>query len=660
MLPSAGTLHTDHPLQPTLTTALTANARTEQLPLQRSSVDRGSHASSLPSLIADFSLEISGASGPFSDIVNGVFERTSEQCCGMSVYRKRDDGDKWLEYSSQALKWNVLDTAHRGQSWGWAAFASRAGIEKCLNVAGWKIYDGTKWVDCPDVRLTLLKSNASLLGSSQSTESQQEQQQQQQQQQKQQKQQLQRNHPSHKRPTSIVMSHRLQHTRTASQALSPTLLPKPSSPPHPPSLPQVGESALLTHEAPAVGPTVMKVHHESDNGVTTSHAIKYNQTSTAADVTSYVVRKMQLLPAAYELVFRSLDIEGNDNAVFKCKNDSLLSDAVASCSGSRGKWWVRLYQASHSELKIENEWLRKELEAVAVRQREACEREQDSNARLREVCQQFEDLKEHVRQNRNSQETTVSYRKEKALLISRVFEKGFFDNSHFQVVRPKIIFLNCVCLRRLLTTYMLQELAFVSWKNVVQKLIRSRMDVTVRWRQKQQYQLRVGFQSWSMLCRVSHDPRLRTALEVASRTQQELRLFQSAATQRFMDAEAAWRNEIEQEQEATKAASQKADNIAEDLQRTQSALEDSLGLLNQVEADKQRLIEYIKEQEQRETERMKHILRDLHRKIDENAGEREVNLQMLMTKDKEMGCLRKEVESLRSQVQLLHTCFGSV
>ena len=189
----------------------------------------------------------------------------------------------------------------------------------------------------------------------------------------------------------------------------------------------------------------MKVHHESDSGVTTSHAIKYNQTSTAADVTSYVVRKMQLLPAAYELVFRSLDIEGNDNAVFKCKNDSLLSDAVASCSGSRGKWWVRLYQASHSELKIENEWLRKELEAVAGRQREACEREQHSNARLREVCQQFEDLKEQVRQNRNSQETTVSYRKEKALLISRVFEKGFFDNSHFQVVLPKIIFLNCVC-----------------------------------------------------------------------------------------------------------------------------------------------------------------------------------------------------------------------
>ena len=66
-------------------------------------------------------VEISGAYGPFSDIVNGVFEPTSQQCCGVGVYRKRDDGDKWLEYSSNALKWNVLDTAHRGQSWGWAA-----------------------------------------------------------------------------------------------------------------------------------------------------------------------------------------------------------------------------------------------------------------------------------------------------------------------------------------------------------------------------------------------------------------------------------------------------------------------------------------------------------------------------------------------------------
>jgi hypothetical protein len=187
--------------------------------------------------------------------------------------------------------------------------------------------------------------------------------------------------------------------------------------------------------------------------------------------------------------------------------------------------------------------------------------------------------------------------------------------------------------------------------------MRSRMDVTMRCRQKQQFQLRVVLQRWVLLCRVSRDPRLRSALEVASRTQQELRLFQSAATQRFMDAEAAWRNEIEQEREATKAASQKAEIISADLQRTQSALEDSLGLVKQVEADKQRLVEYIKEQERGETERRKHILRDLYRKIDENAGESEVNMQLLMAKDKEMDCLRQEVESLRSQVQLLLLLF---
>ena len=213
---------------------------------------------------------------------------------------------------------------------------------------------------------------------------------------------------------------------------------------------------------------------------------------------------------------------------------------------------------------------------------------------------------------------------------------------------------------------MLQALAFFSWKNIAQRLARAHMDVILRWRQQQQYQLSVGFHCWAMLSRVGRDPRLRSALESVSSSKQELRLSQATAAKRFVDAEAEWRNLIELGQSATQAESQRADTMAAELRRMTMVLEDTLELLQQAEADKQRMTVHMREREQGETERMAHKLRDLHRKIDEDAGEREANLQALMIKDKETACLLVEVESLRAQVQFfarvtlfcrMHVCF---
>jgi hypothetical protein len=197
-----------------------------------------------------------------------------------------------------------------------------------------------------------------------------------------------------------------------------------------------------------------------------------------------------------------------------------------------------------------------------------------------------------------------------------------------------------------------QVLAFLSWKNLARRIARARTEVVMRWCREQQFRLSIGFHCWAMLCRVGRHPRLRSALELASRAQQELQLSQLAWSQRLSDAEAAWENRIAQEQAAKEAALHKADVNAANFQRSKAVLDDTLGLLQQVEADREMLTQKMKKRELGESERMKQHLHDLHRKIDEDAGLHEADLHALMAKEQENECLRQEVESLRSQVCL--------
>jgi hypothetical protein len=105
-------------------------------------------------------VHISGATGVFADFVNGIFEPTLEHCCGMSVYRKRNDSDIWLEYSSEAARWTILDTAHRGQVWGWAYLTTHRSIEKCAGLSGWKIADGSRHFDDLNIRCHIFERSA--------------------------------------------------------------------------------------------------------------------------------------------------------------------------------------------------------------------------------------------------------------------------------------------------------------------------------------------------------------------------------------------------------------------------------------------------------------------------------------------------------------------
>ena len=100
--------------------------------------------------------QILGATGSYSDVINGVFESTLQQCGGKPVYHKRENGDIWMEYDSNACEWNVLNTAHRGLSWGYASFKTQQDVNACEGKATWKIFDGKRWADQPSVRLKMI------------------------------------------------------------------------------------------------------------------------------------------------------------------------------------------------------------------------------------------------------------------------------------------------------------------------------------------------------------------------------------------------------------------------------------------------------------------------------------------------------------------------
>jgi hypothetical protein len=178
-----------------------------------------------------------------------------------------------------------------------------------------------------------------------------------------------------------------------------------------------------------------------------------------------------------------------------------------------------------------------------------------------------------------------------------------------------------------------------------------RFEVNTRWRREQFFCLSIGFHCWAMLSRAGRHPRLRSALLKASRAQEELQLSQVSWNQRFIDAEAAWHCQIALEQAAKEAALQRVEAIEVDLKQSKAAYDNTFGLLQQVEADKEFLTKQIRKRESEETERLNQHLHDVHRRLDEHAGQHEASLHLLMAKEQENERLRKEVESLSFQVR---------
>ena len=92
-------------------------------------------------------VRITGATGQYSNYVNGAYKPTDELSGDMPVYVKVGNSDLWLEYYAATKSWMVKSAEHKRKNQCWA-FCSVP--EKCLPpecLAGkWELHDGSKWV----------------------------------------------------------------------------------------------------------------------------------------------------------------------------------------------------------------------------------------------------------------------------------------------------------------------------------------------------------------------------------------------------------------------------------------------------------------------------------------------------------------------------------
>ena len=102
-------------------------------------------------------MRISGARGVNASSINGTYDPEEGLTEGMPVYRKRGDGDKWLEYWCPIKKWMVRPSNSRGTARGWATLLSDPPrLPEDTHGAVWEVHDGSRWGDQYDVSVTLV------------------------------------------------------------------------------------------------------------------------------------------------------------------------------------------------------------------------------------------------------------------------------------------------------------------------------------------------------------------------------------------------------------------------------------------------------------------------------------------------------------------------
>lgn len=103
------------------------------------------------------SIDIRGAKGPNAVTINGVYDPTEEICNGWSVYRKRGDPTKWLEFFVPSNKWYIKATSDRGRARGWMRLSADppARPELCKSVC--EVWDGNKWTSQSSVSIVTAK-----------------------------------------------------------------------------------------------------------------------------------------------------------------------------------------------------------------------------------------------------------------------------------------------------------------------------------------------------------------------------------------------------------------------------------------------------------------------------------------------------------------------
>ena len=107
--------------------------------------------------MAASAIDIRGAKGPNAVTINGVYEPTEEVCNGWTVYRKRNDSNKWLEFFDASSKWYIKATTDKGRARGWMRLTSTPATRPEMCKSTCEVWDGSKWTSQPSVSIVTLK-----------------------------------------------------------------------------------------------------------------------------------------------------------------------------------------------------------------------------------------------------------------------------------------------------------------------------------------------------------------------------------------------------------------------------------------------------------------------------------------------------------------------
>ena len=84
-------------------------------------------------------ITISGATGMYSGIINGVFMPTTEVFGGQTVYQKQGTEDTWLEYRSTSELWGIVSTKSKGGKGNRFIAHSKAGNLQLCGTSDWVV-----------------------------------------------------------------------------------------------------------------------------------------------------------------------------------------------------------------------------------------------------------------------------------------------------------------------------------------------------------------------------------------------------------------------------------------------------------------------------------------------------------------------------------------
>jgi hypothetical protein len=126
-----------------------AAAAAKEKAAKKAAADKAAEEANKADNAAAEPVHIGGATGSNAANIKGIYDPTSELCCGRRVYKRRD-ADIWIELFEG--KWQVKPASGKGKDDCWAFFAASRALEQCGG-STWQVYDGKAWAVQARVKL---------------------------------------------------------------------------------------------------------------------------------------------------------------------------------------------------------------------------------------------------------------------------------------------------------------------------------------------------------------------------------------------------------------------------------------------------------------------------------------------------------------------------